>query len=176
MKISKIASSIGESATLKLNAQAAALKAQGEPLIHLAGGEPKSKAPVEALNKAIEMIKTGEVRYTPASGIPSLKKAVICYTKDFYHVDVEESNINNFIENIIENFKNNMSLFRKDKINNISSSIAKSMASKAKPIKSHEEMQTIAGLLFSCRVPNTSPSGKPTLFIMTNEDVEKKFN
>jgi aspartate aminotransferase len=93
MKISKIASSIGESATLKLNAQAAALKAQGEPLIHLAGGEPKSKAPVEALNKAIEMINTGEVRYTPASGIPSLKKAVIRYTKDFYHVDVEESNV-----------------------------------------------------------------------------------
>jgi len=93
MKISKIASCIGESATLKLNAQATALKAQGEPLIHLAGGEPKSKAPQEALDKAVELIKTGEVRYTPASGTPSLKKAVIRYTRDFYNVEVEESNV-----------------------------------------------------------------------------------
>lgn len=93
MKISKIASGIGESATLKLNAQAAALKAQGEPLIHLAGGEPKSKAPEEALEKAVGLIRTGEVRYTPASGIPSLKKAISHYNKEYYNIDTEDGNI-----------------------------------------------------------------------------------
>ncbi len=93
MDFSKIALSIGESATLKLNAQAAALKAQGEPLIHLAGGEPISKAPEDAIKRAIEVINTGEVRYSPASGIPSVKKAIIHYTKEFYGVDVEASNV-----------------------------------------------------------------------------------
>jgi len=89
--------------------------------------------------------------------------------------DVEESDIYNIIHSLIENYKNNISVFKKDKINNLSASIAKSMASKAKIIRTNEEMQAIAGQLFSCRVPNTSPSGKPTLFIMTNEDVELKF-
>ena len=93
MNFSKISLSIEESATLKLNAQATALKAQGEPLIHLAGGEPISKAPEDAIKKAIEIIQTGEVRYTPASGIPSLKKAVMHYTKEFYGIDVEAPNV-----------------------------------------------------------------------------------
>ena len=49
MSLSLIGRSISQSATLKLNETAAVLKAKGEPVIHLGGGEPKSKPPVEAL-------------------------------------------------------------------------------------------------------------------------------
>jgi hypothetical protein len=45
MSISLIGKSIGESATLKLNETAAILRAKGEPVIHLGGGEPKTKDP-----------------------------------------------------------------------------------------------------------------------------------
>jgi aspartate aminotransferase len=45
MSLSLIAKSIGESATLKLNEVAAILRAKGDPVIHLGGGEPKGKAP-----------------------------------------------------------------------------------------------------------------------------------
>ncbi len=45
MPFSKVAQSIGASATLALNAKAAQLRAAGEPVIHLGGGEPKSKCP-----------------------------------------------------------------------------------------------------------------------------------
>jgi aspartate aminotransferase len=84
MSLSLIAKSIGESATLKLNEVAAALRAKGEPVIHLGGGEPKSKAPHDAIVAATQLIKTGEVRYAPPDGIPALKQAIIRYTEEFY--------------------------------------------------------------------------------------------
>jgi len=49
MSLSQLARSIKESATLKLNETAAVLREKGEPVIHLGGGEPKSKAPVDAI-------------------------------------------------------------------------------------------------------------------------------
>jgi len=47
--ISQLARSICESPTLKLNETAARLREKGEPVIHLGGGEPKSKAPIDAI-------------------------------------------------------------------------------------------------------------------------------
>jgi aspartate aminotransferase len=93
MSISQIAASISESATLKLNATAAALRAQGEPVIHLGGGEPQSKAPMDALLAASALLNTGEVRYTPASGLPELKEAIIGYTEKFYGRTVAPQNV-----------------------------------------------------------------------------------
>lgn len=93
MMISKIASGITESLTLKLNATANALKAKGEPVIHMGGGEPKSKAPPSAIEAGIEMLKTGEIRYTPESGTPAMKQAVIEYTAKYYGVKVEPANV-----------------------------------------------------------------------------------
>ncbi len=93
MSISMIASSIGESATLKLNATAAKLRAEGESVIHLGGGEPKTKAPEDALVAASKLLDTGEIRYTPVSGIPALKQAVVKYTEEFYHHTMEPKNV-----------------------------------------------------------------------------------
>ncbi len=84
MSISQIASSVGESATLALNEKASVLKAKGEPLIHLGGGEPKAKAPMDALLAAAAMLSSGEIRYTPSSGTPAMKAAVIRYTQEYY--------------------------------------------------------------------------------------------
>ncbi len=93
MSISLIAQSIGESATLKLNETAAVLRAKGESVIHLGGGEPKTKAPMEALAAAAELINSGEVRYTPADGILPLKKAIVRYTEEFYNRKVEPGHV-----------------------------------------------------------------------------------
>ncbi|MCP4571074.1 MAG: pyridoxal phosphate-dependent aminotransferase [bacterium] len=84
MPFSRIADSIGASATLALNAEAARLRAAGEPVIHLGGGEPKSRAPESAVTAGIAMLETGEVRYSPASGTPEMKDAVVAYTERFY--------------------------------------------------------------------------------------------
>jgi len=93
MTISKVARSIGESATLKLNATAAALGAQGAPVIHLGGGEPVSKAPASAIAAGSAMLATGEVRYTPASGTPALRRAIVEYTQKYYRRAVAVENV-----------------------------------------------------------------------------------
>lgn len=84
MSISQIARTISQSATLKLNETAAILRAKGDPVIHLGGGEPKSKPPMEALVAAANLLNSGELRYTPPDGIPALKQAIIRYTEEFY--------------------------------------------------------------------------------------------
>ncbi len=93
MSYSLIGSSISESGTLKLNEIASILRAKGEPLIHLGGGEPKSKTPMEAIVRAAGYLNSGEIRYTPADGIPELKQAIIRYTEEFYDRKVEPENV-----------------------------------------------------------------------------------
>ncbi len=93
MSISLIAKGLRESATLKINEKVGILRDKGEKVIHLGGGEPKSMAPVDALIAAAGLLNSGEVRYTPADGIPALKQAVIRYTDDFYNRKVEPENV-----------------------------------------------------------------------------------
>ena len=93
MSLSLIGKSIRESATLKLNEVAAILRDKGEPLIHLGGGEPKSKSPIDAITSAAGVLNSGEIRYTPADGIPALKQAVIHYTEEFYDRKVEPEHV-----------------------------------------------------------------------------------
>jgi aspartate aminotransferase len=85
MSISQLARSIGESPTLKLNETAAMLRDKGEPVIHLGGGEPKNKAPINAIINSAALLNTGDVKYTPPDGIPALKKAIVRYTDDYYN-------------------------------------------------------------------------------------------
>jgi aspartate aminotransferase len=93
MSLSQLARSINESPTLKLNETAALLKDKGEPVIHLGGGEPKSKAPIDAIVSCTALLRTGDVKYTPADGIPALKKAIIRYTEEHYDRLVAPENV-----------------------------------------------------------------------------------
>jgi aspartate aminotransferase len=69
------------------------LKDKGEPVIHLGGGEPKSKAPIDAIVSCTALLRTGDVKYTPADGIPALKKAIIRYTEEHYDRLVPPENV-----------------------------------------------------------------------------------
>ncbi|NVO03305.1 MAG: pyridoxal phosphate-dependent aminotransferase [Bacteroidetes bacterium] len=93
MSLSIIGRSIAESVTLRLNETASILRAKGEPVIHLGIGEPKSKAPLDALIAAAGVLSSGDVRYTPADGIPALKQAIIRYTGDMYGRIVTPENV-----------------------------------------------------------------------------------
>ncbi len=93
MSLSLIAKSIKASPTLKLNEKFAILKEKGDPVIHLGGGEPKSKAPMDAMLAAVALLNSGEVRYAPADGIPALKQAIIRYTEEFYDRKVKPEHV-----------------------------------------------------------------------------------
>ena len=93
MSISKLASSIAESPTLKLNEEAARLRDKGEAVVHLGAGEPKNKAPLNAILGATAKLNAGDIKYTPSDGIPSLKKAIVRYTEESYDKIVGPDNI-----------------------------------------------------------------------------------
>ena len=93
MSLSQLARSICESPTLKLNETAALLRDKGEPVIHLGGGEPKSKTPIDAIVSCSSLLQTGDVKYTPADGILTLKKAIIRYTEEHYGRLVAPENV-----------------------------------------------------------------------------------
>ena len=69
------------------------LRDKGEPVIHLGGGEPKSKSPMDAVINCAALLNTGEIRYTPPDGIPALKKAIIRYTEEHYNKLVSAGNV-----------------------------------------------------------------------------------
>jgi aspartate aminotransferase len=93
MSLSEIAKTIQSSPTLALNERAAILREKGDPVIHLGGGEPKCKVPMEAINVTAAHLNNGEIRYTPADGTPEMKKAVIRYTDEFYNRHVEPEHV-----------------------------------------------------------------------------------
>ena len=93
MTVSQLAKSIAESPTLKLNEEARLLREKGEAVIHLGAGEPKNRAPISAILSSAAKLNTGDVKYTPADGTPSLKKAIIKYTEENYDKIVAPENI-----------------------------------------------------------------------------------
>ena len=93
MSISQVARSISASPTLALNEKAAILREKGEPVIHLGGGEPKSRAPIDAILAVAAHLNSGEIRYAPPDGIPALKKAIIYYTEEFYNRQVAPEHV-----------------------------------------------------------------------------------
>ncbi|KTR83421.1 pyridoxal phosphate-dependent aminotransferase [Leucobacter chromiiresistens] len=76
-RLSKKISAIAESATLKVDAKAKALQAEGRPVISFAAGEPDFSTPehiVAAARSALDDPKN--FRYTAAAGLPELKRAI----------------------------------------------------------------------------------------------------
>ena len=68
---------IKESPTLAITAKANKYKAEGRPIIGLAAGEPDFDTPQHIKDAAIAAINAGYTKYTPVSGIPALKQAVV---------------------------------------------------------------------------------------------------
>jgi aspartate aminotransferase len=80
-RISSRISAITESATLKVDAKAKALQAQGHPVISYAAGEPDFQTPaniVDAAERAVMDPKN--YKYTPAAGLPELREAIAVKT------------------------------------------------------------------------------------------------
>jgi aspartate aminotransferase len=75
--LSKRITSIAESATLKVDAKAKALKAEGRPIISFAAGEPDFPTPAHVVEAALAAVKDpANHRYTPAAGLPALREAI----------------------------------------------------------------------------------------------------
>ncbi|UTT63215.1 pyridoxal phosphate-dependent aminotransferase [Microcella humidisoli] len=81
-RIARRIAAISESATLKVDAKAKALKAAGRPVISYAAGEPDFPTPEHIVEAAVVAARDPKNhRYTPAAGLPELREAVAEKTK-----------------------------------------------------------------------------------------------
>jgi aspartate aminotransferase len=76
-RVSRRIGAIAESATLKVDAKAKALKASGRPIISYGAGEPDFPTPEHIVEAAVSaVVEPKNHRYTPAPGLPELREAI----------------------------------------------------------------------------------------------------
>jgi aspartate aminotransferase len=81
MKISKRAQDVPPSATIAVTARAQELKAQGVDVIGFGAGAPDFDTPDYIKDAAVEALKAGKTKYTPAAGIIELRTAIAAKLK-----------------------------------------------------------------------------------------------
>lgn len=93
-RISSRIGAIAPSATLAVDAKAKALKAQGRPVIGFGAGEPDFPTPAHIVDAAREALNDPKnFRYSPASGLPELKKAIAEKTLRDSGVEIDPSQV-----------------------------------------------------------------------------------
>ena len=84
--ISKIAAAVQPSATMAAAVKAKQMKAEGITVYDFSLGEPDFATPEHICAAAVKAMKEGHTRYTPAAGIPELRKAISRWYEKTYAV------------------------------------------------------------------------------------------
>ncbi len=93
-RVSRRIGGIAESATLKVDAKAKALKAEGRPVVGFGAGEPDFPTPGYIVDAAVDAARDPKNhRYTPAGGLPELKKAIAAKTARDSGYEIEPSQV-----------------------------------------------------------------------------------
>ncbi len=93
-RISSRIGSISESATLKVDAKAKKLKAEGRPVVSFAAGEPDFPTPEHIVEAAVTAARDPKNhKYTPAAGLPELREAIAAKTLRDSALEVDPSQV-----------------------------------------------------------------------------------
>jgi aspartate aminotransferase len=93
-RISTRIGSISESATLKVDARAKKLKAEGRPVVSFAAGEPDFPTPEHIVEAAVAAARDPKNhKYTPAAGLPELREAIAAKTLRDSSLEVDPSQV-----------------------------------------------------------------------------------
>jgi DNA mismatch repair protein MutL len=79
------------------------------------------------------------------------------------------------LEHLLEGFKNNLSILKLDKRDNLARSLARNAAIKAGTKLSAEEMNLLTDQLFACQMPNVALNGKPVISTFTLNELLERF-
>jgi len=93
MIFSRKAQEMAPSLTLVIDAKAKKMKQEGIDVIGFGAGEPDFNTPDNIQNAAIDAIRKGLTRYTPASGIIELKNAIVTKFKEDNNLTYSPSQI-----------------------------------------------------------------------------------
>lgn len=88
---------------------------------------------------------------------------------------LSNQNFKEVLEGLMQEFKNNEAGLQDSSKTKIARSMSIASAIKPGQTLSQTEMQDLFDKLFACESPNTSPGGKPTLFILGLDELEKRF-
>lgn len=80
------------------------------------------------------------------------------------------------LESLIENYKQNLSEIKINTKDNIARSLAKKMAVSTGNTLSTEEMNSLIDQLFGCENPYITPTGIPTIYTISLDELDKKFS
>ena len=92
-ELSRIASEVRASTTLAVDSLAKQMRADGLDVIGFGTGEPDFDTPENIKDAAIEAIKAGKTKYTPAAGLPDLRKAAATRLKLDFDLDYDFTQI-----------------------------------------------------------------------------------
>ena len=93
LNITNRAKNVSPSLTLAITAKANKLKERGVDIVSFAAGEPDFNTPEFIVNAAKDALDKGLTKYTPASGIAPLKKAVCAKLKRDNALDYQPEQI-----------------------------------------------------------------------------------
>jgi len=105
-RVSRRIGSIAESATLAVDAKAKELKAGGHPVIGFGAGEPDFATPDHIVKAAVAAAQDpANHRYTPAAGLPQLRKAIVdkTFRDSGYQVSAEQVLVTNGAKQAVYN-------------------------------------------------------------------------
>ena len=78
---------------MRILARAKELEAAGRDLIHMEVGEPDFATPEPIMAAASEALSVKSMGYTPAAGLPQLRRAIARYYKSRYSVDLDPARV-----------------------------------------------------------------------------------
>jgi DNA mismatch repair protein MutL len=89
--------------------------------------------------------------------------------------DLNSSSEHALLEHLLEGFKNNLSILKLDKRDNLARALARNAAIKAGTSLSLEEMNMLIDQLFACQMPNLALNGKPVISTFNMNELLDRF-
>ena len=123
---------------------------------------------IEIIKELVQDLKSTGIK------IASIEKDGIVI--DGIPIYISQNQISSFIDELIENFKNEIPESNLSQVDVIAKCLAKNMAIKTGVTLTNKEQENILNELFRCKEPNFSPSGKTTFITLSLEELEHKFN
>ena len=90
-------------------------------------------------------------------------------------VNLEATDIRMFIESVLESLKSPGQENKMDQGQLLAKTMAKKLSVKRGKKLHQEEIDSLIENLFACKVPGVSPDGKPTMLVISYDELNTKF-
>lgn len=89
--------------------------------------------------------------------------------------NLTDENIEQVLEQILEQYKNNLSVLKLNRKESLARALAKQQALKPGTVLKQEDMRALSNRLFACAHPNKSLDNRPTYVSFNQSDINLKF-